>query len=49
MNERLKKLDFELMNNENIGTQHLGKKGLHLNDHGTGKLAINIIRTLQSL
>ena len=28
---------------------HLGRKGLHMTPHGTGKLAINIIRKLKGL
>ena len=33
--------------NENITDEHLGYRGLHLNDHGLGKLAMNYIRYMR--
>ena len=37
------------IDNSNITREHLGKKGLHMNPHGTGKLAINFINILKKL
>ena len=37
------------MDNSNIGVGQLGKKGLHLNDHGTKMLAMNIISLIRSV
>ena len=42
-------LDTPLVNNSNIGEDELGKRGLHLNGRGTGKLAVNFINILKSL
>ena len=40
---------IRVINNSNIVRSHLGRQGLHMNPHGTGKLAINIINVLKSL
>ena len=48
-NENLAKRDLEIIDNSNITRTHLGKKGLHMNPKGTGRLAINIIKFLISL
>ena len=42
-------LETPLVNNGNIGGDELGKRGLHLNGRGTGKLAVNFINILKSL
>ena len=34
------------MHNTNIKREHLGKRGLHLNDHGTHILVMNIVQYL---
>ena len=34
------------MSNGNLTTDHVSKKGLHLNGKGTGRLALNIITYL---
>ena len=49
VNELLMKLEIPLIENQNITCNQLGKKGLHLNQHGIGKLAINFIKTLCNL
>ena len=36
------------MDNSNIERVKLGRKGLHLNDYGTRKLAMNIISLIRS-
>ena len=40
---------IELMTNENIGPEHIAKRGVHLNQGGTWQLAKNFIQYLQSL
>ena len=42
-------LDLFIMDNSNIGESHLGKKGLHLNTHGTSRLAMNFISVIRNL
>ena len=49
LNVKLKRMNFKLMDNSNIKSFHLGKKGLHLNDHGTKKMALNIISLIKRL
>ena len=48
-NRNMESRGIRVIDNSNITREHLGKKGLHLNPKGTGKLAINIIRVLKSL
>ena len=48
-NKKLKGIGLEVIDNDKIGVQHLGKKGLHLTPYGTGRLAINYIKVLKSL
>ena len=45
LNLKLKHLsgNYLFMDNSNINKSHLGKKGLHFNDHGIRKMASNII------
>jgi len=47
-NQHLNELSVEIVENSNIGRDCLGKKGLHLNRKGSGKLAINILNKLRS-
>ena len=49
VNEQLKHLGTDIMDNNNIDWIHLGRKGHHLTPHGTGKLAMNIIKKLKNL
>ena len=43
LNVKMRKLPYPFLDNHNISYDHLGKKGLHLNDHGTRIMAKNII------
>ena len=49
LNNHLRSLNLELIDNENIGEEYLGRKGLHLNDQGHGKFAMNLIRKIKTL
>ena len=46
---RLKISGMEIINNENVSGDMLGRKKLHLSGKGTRQLAMNIIQTLQAL
>ena len=43
-NKNLINLEIDIIDNSNINRKHLGKKGLHMTPHGTGRLAINFIQ-----
>lgn len=47
VNDKIFKLNWDIINNENINGSHIGRKGLHMLPHGTGKLALNIIKRLK--
>ena len=49
VNEILKKLNIPHVKNVNIVKKHLGNSGLHLNEHGTSRLAMNYIATIRKL
>lgn len=49
VNSKLNNLGILLLDNDNICEHHLGKKGHHLNKHGTSRLALNIISLLRQL
>ena len=49
VNSKLNNLGILLLDNDNICEHHLGKKGHHLNRHGTSRLALNIISLLRQL
>lgn len=52
LNNRLKQSGLSIIVNDNITNEHIGKgkgKGLHLNGHGTGKLAVNMITFIKDL
>ena len=49
LNAKLNNSTILLLGNDNIGVEHLGKKGLHLNNHDTAKLASNIISLIRQL
>ena len=40
---QLKKVKIDLVDNEDINENHLGKKGLHMSGKGISKLALNFI------
>ena len=46
---KLNLLNIHILDNSNIQEEHLGKKGLHLNKRGTGKLALNIMSLIRQL
>ena len=41
--------DILMMRNNNIEREQVGKKGLHLNEHGTRRVAMNIISLIRGL
>ena len=50
VNEILKELNIPLVKNIfNIIKKDLGNRGLHLNEHGTSRLAMNYIAALRKL
>ena len=46
---QLKRNGYKIIENDNITYEHLGKKGLHLNSRGTGRLAMNMIACIKRL
>ena len=48
-NRKLKEMDMDFIDNSDITEMHLGKKGLHLNKHGIGKLAINFVKYIKGI
>ena len=48
INEHLKTLNLDFIENGNIGSSELRTDGLHLNERGSGKLAMNFIRKIKS-
>ena len=49
VNELLFTLQLDIVDNNNITKNELSRKGLHLNDIGYGKLAVNFIRKIKNL
>ena len=49
LRNRLKREGINILSNENITEVHLGKKGLHLTNRGTSRLAMNMIAFIQGL
>ena len=49
INELLKTVKINIIENNNITNQHLNKHGLHLNEKGSGKLALNFIKKIKEL
>ena len=49
LNKLMKELKINIIDNDNIKEQHLGRKGLHLNSKGTSRLAMNFIEMLKPL
>ena len=48
LNKKIRSLGFSIVDNANIDSQDLGRKGLHLNARGVGKFAINLINKMRS-
>ena len=46
---QLGNLDIRVLDHTNINVDHLGKKGLHLNGRGTGRMAMNFISMFRQL
>ena len=48
VNEHLSTLQLDIIDNSNISNAGLSRGGLHLKNHGLGKLAINFIKKTKS-
>ena len=46
---KLSQLNIPFLDNGNIKEEHIGRKGLHLNRRGTGRLALNIMSLIRQL
>ena len=49
VNQELMKLKLNVMKNGHFEREHVGKKGLHLNPRGVGKLITNFVNFLKNL
>ena len=49
LRNRLKRSGMKIISNDNIASDHIGSKGLHLNKKGTANLASNFCRCIQYL
>ena len=49
LNQHLKQLKVDIMDNNNIQIYDLGKKGLHLSEKGKSKFATNIIKKVKAM
>ena len=49
LNSLLSESSLDIIDNSNIGHSFLGMHGLHLNEHGVGKLALNFVKRIRSL
>jgi len=49
VNYLLKSSDLSILDNGNISSNHLGRKGLHLNIQGVGKFALNLTKCLKGI
>ena len=47
VNRHLSDLQSECTENDNISSQHLGRKRLHLNPKGKGRLALNFMKQIR--
>ena len=47
VNKNLETLNLGCVENDNISAQHLGRKGLHLNSKGKGRLALNFLNQIR--
>ena len=47
VNKHLETLNLECIENDNISAQHLGRKRLHLNSKGKGRLTINFLNHIR--
>ena len=49
LNSLLLESSLDIIDNSNIGHSFLGMHELHLNEHGTGKLALNFVKRIRFL
>ena len=49
LNSLLSESSLDIIDNSNIGHSFLGMHGLHLNEHGIGKLTLNFVKRIRSL
>ena len=49
LNSLLSEFSIDIIDNRNIGHNFLGMHGLHLNEHGVGKLALNFLKRIRSI
>ena len=49
LNSLLSQSSLDIIHNSNIGHSFLGMHGLHLNEHGAGKLALNFVKRIRSI
>ena len=49
LNSLLSESSLNIIDNSNIGHSSLGMHGLHLNEHGVGKLALNFVKRIRSI
>ena len=49
LNELLRNLDIDIVDNGNISGEHVGRKGHHLNARVRGRLNMNIISCIRRL
>ena len=43
LRKKVSNLKLDVIMNDNIVAKHIGQKGLHLNKHGAGRLAVNFM------
>ena len=48
LNKKIRGLGLNIVDNRNINSPELGRKGLHLNPRGVGKFSANLINKLRS-
>ncbi len=49
LNKKILSLGLNIVNNENISANDIGRRGLHLNNRGVSKFASNLVAKLQNL
>ena len=49
LNSLLLESSLDIIDNSNIGHSFLGMHGLHLNEHGVGKLTLNFVKRIRSI
>ena len=47
--KKINSINCDILDNSNIVRRHVGKRGLHLNEIGTARLAMNIISLIRRL